>query len=69
LGYDCYLDSWCTDDGEWRKGMPDDAPALYRITGDCLTSEPRIRGWANIVCASRKFDRAASMLRNLATMV
>ena len=43
LGYDCYLDSWCTDDGEWRKGMPDDAPALYRITGDCLTSEPRIR--------------------------
>ena len=69
LGYDCYLESKRVDDGERRKGVPDDAPALYRITGNCLTSEPRIRGWANVVCASRKFERAASTLRNLATMV
>ncbi|KAL3809859.1 hypothetical protein ACHAXA_000228 [Cyclostephanos tholiformis] len=68
LGYDCYVDSRRVDNGERDKGVPD-APALYRITGNCLTEEPRVRGWANVVCASRKFKKAASMLRNLATMV
>jgi hypothetical protein len=56
------------DDGERKKGVPM-APALYRITGNCLTAEPNVRGWANVVCASRKFERVASRLRKLATMV
>jgi len=68
LGYDCYLDTRLVDERERDKGVPE-APALYRITGDCLTEEPRVRGWANVVCASRKFGSVALMLRNLATMV
>ncbi|KAL7530160.1 hypothetical protein ACHAXR_003340 [Thalassiosira sp. AJA248-18] len=72
LGYDCYLDTKLVDEHErakaGAKGVPD-APALYRITGDCLTEEPQVRGWANVVCASRQFSTAASMLRNFATMV
>lgn len=68
LGYDCYLDTHLVSEKEKFKGVPD-APALYRITGNCLTVEPRVRGWANVVCASRKYGKAASMLRNLATMV
>lgn len=68
LGYDCYIDSRLVDDGERKKGVPL-APALYRITGNCLTAEPNVRGWANVVCASRKFERVASRLRKLATMV
>ena len=67
LGYDCYLDTRLVDQRERDKGVPD-APALYRITGGCLTEEPRVRGWANVVCASRKFPNAASMLSNFATM-
>ena len=69
LGYDCYLDTRLVDERERQKGVPDDAPALYRITGGCLVDEPKVRGWANVVCASRKFGYVASMLRNLATMV
>jgi len=68
LGYDCYLDTRLVDAKERRKGVPG-APALYRITGDCLTEEPRVRGWANVVCAARRFPNAAALLRNLATMV
>jgi FkbM family methyltransferase len=68
LGYDCYLDSKRVDDGERRKGVPD-APALYRITGNCLVEEPRVRGWANVVCASRRYEKAASALHDLATLV
>lgn len=67
LGYDCYLDTHLVDPAR-EKGVPE-APALYRITGGCLTQEPRVRGWANVVCASRKFQNVAWMLRNLATMV
>ena len=68
LEYDCYLDTRLVDESERKKGVPE-APALYRITGDCLLEEPKVRGWANVVCASRKFVNVASMLRNLATMV
>lgn len=68
LGYDCYVDSRLVDDNERKKGVLT-APALYRITGNCLTAEPKVRGWANVVCASRKFEKAALKLRNLATMV
>ena len=68
LGYDCYVDSRLVDDSERKKGVPE-APALYRITGNCLTAEPKGRGWANIICASRKFEKAALTLRNLAIMV
>lgn len=68
LGYDCYLDTHLVSEKERIKGVPD-APALYRITGNCLTAEPGVRGWANVVCASRKYGNVASMLRNLATMV
>ena len=68
LGYDCYLDSRLVDTREHEKGVPD-APALYRITGGCMTEEPRVRGWANVVCASRKFENVALMLRKLAWMV
>merc|ERR1712087_258818 len=67
LGYDCYLDTHLVDPKR-EKGVPE-APALYRITGGCLVEEPRVRGWANVVCASRKFGNVARMLRNLATMV
>jgi FkbM family methyltransferase len=69
LEYDCYIDTRLVDEGERRKGVPNDAPALYRITGDCLVDEPKVRGWANVVCASRKFGNVASMLRDLATIV
>ena len=69
FGYDCYLDTRLVDERERKKGVQDDAPALYRITGDCLVDEPKVRGWANVVCASRKFGNVASTLRNLATMV
>jgi len=68
LGYDCYLDTRLVDERERAKGVPE-APALYRITGGCLTEEPRVRGWANVVCAARKFPSVALVLRNLATMV
>jgi len=68
LGYDCYLDTRHVDEKERAKGVSE-APALYRITGGCLTEEPRVRGWANVVCASRKYGNVASLLRNLATMV
>ena len=67
-GYDCYLDTHLPNDKERRSGVSD-APALYRITGGCMTSEPVVRGWANVVCASRKFPYVASKLRALATMV
>lgn len=67
-GYDCYLDTRLVDEREKKKGVPD-APALYRITGDCVREEPRVRGWANVVCAARKYPNVASTLRNLATMV
>jgi hypothetical protein len=69
LGYDCYIDTRLVDEGERRKGVPHDAPALYRITGECLVDEPKVRGWANVVCASRKFGNVASMLRDLATIL
>ncbi|KAL7533367.1 hypothetical protein ACHAWF_004468 [Thalassiosira exigua] len=68
LGYDCYLDTHLVEKRESDKGVPV-APALYRITGDCITEEPRVRGWANVVCAARKFEDAALVLRKLATMV
>jgi FkbM family methyltransferase len=64
LGYDCYLDSRLVDKREREKGVPDDAPALYRITGNCLVDEPKVRGWANVVCASRKFGNVASRLKS-----
>eukprot|EP00970_Alexandrium_tamarense_P000986 scaffold107_cov215-Alexandrium_tamarense.AAC.18 len=67
LGYDCYLDTRIPKGKE--VGKVPDAPALYRITGDCLVEEPRVRGWANVVCASRKFGSVAWGLRRLATMV
>jgi FkbM family methyltransferase len=68
LGYDCYLDTHLPNAKEQREGVPN-APALYRITGDCLIEEPRTRGWANVVCAARKYPNVASLLRHLATMV
>ncbi|KAL9181980.1 hypothetical protein ACHAXT_012323 [Thalassiosira profunda] len=68
LGYDCYLDTHLVSEKERGNGVLE-APALYRITGDCLTEEPRVRGWANVVCASRRFEGAAQLLRKLATMV
>ena len=68
LGYDCYLDTRLVDDKERGKGVLE-APALYRITGGCMREEPRVRGWANVVCAARKYPNVASMLRKLATMV
>ncbi|KAL3791733.1 hypothetical protein HJC23_007500 [Cyclotella cryptica] len=67
LGYDCYLDTRVPKGNE--VGKVPDAPALYRITGDCLTMEPRVRGWSNVVCASRKWGTVAWELRRLATMV
>ena len=67
LGYDCYLDTRVPKGKEL--GTVPEAPALYRISGDCLTSEPKVRGWANVVCASRKWGSVAWKLRRLATMV
>jgi FkbM family methyltransferase len=67
LGYDCYLDTRVPKGKE--VGSVPDAPALYRITGDCLTEEPKVRGWANVVCGSRKWGSVAWELRRLATMV
>mmetsp|Transcript_41088 Transcript_41088/g.86315 ORF Transcript_41088/g.86315 Transcript_41088/m.86315 type:complete len:477 (+) Transcript_41088:40-1470(+) len=70
LGYDCYLDTRLVDENERSKNANlKDAPALYRITGQCLTDEPGVRGWANVVCAARKFKRASGELRSLASMV
>lgn len=68
LGYDCYFDTRLVDKREREKGVQE-APALYRITGDCLSEEPRVRGWSNVVCASRNFESVAATLRMLATMV
>jgi hypothetical protein len=34
-----------------------------------MREAPRVRGWANVVCAARKYPNVASTLRNLATMV
>ena len=70
LGYDCYLDSRVPQGkelvGKNRVGV---APALYRITGGCLSVEPRVRGWGNVVCGARKYGDVAMSLRRLATMV
>jgi FkbM family methyltransferase len=68
LGYDCYLDTHLPDEREMKKGVLD-APALYRITGDCLNREPSVRGWANVVCAARKYGSVAERLLKLATIV
>eukprot|EP00804_Cyclotella_cryptica_P016477 CCRYP_004701-RA/>CCRYP_004701-RA protein AED:0.34 eAED:0.34 QI:0/-1/0/1/-1/1/1/0/134 len=67
LGYDCYLNTRVPKENE--VGKVPDAPALYRIMGDCLTMEPRVRGWLNVVCASRKWWTVALELRRLATMI
>lgn len=67
LGYDCYLDTRVPKGKE--VGTVPEAPALYRINGDCLTKEPRVRGWANVVCASRSWGSVAWELRRLATMI
>lgn len=72
LGYDCYLDTHLPNEREKRDGVsdkPEDTPALYRITGGCMREEPRVRGWANVVCACRKFGMVAESLRKFATMV
>ena len=72
LGYDCYLDTHLPNARERKDGVsdkPKDTPALYRITGGCMREEPRVRGWANVVCACRKFGFVAEGLRNFATMV
>ena len=68
LGYDCYLDTHLPDEREKKKGVLE-APALYRITGDCMTKEPSVRGWANVVCASRKYGNVADRLFQLATIL
>lgn len=68
LGYDCYLDTHLPDENEMKKGVLE-APGLYRITGDCLSKEPSVRGWANVVCASRKYGIVAKRLLELATIV
>jgi len=63
LSYDCYLDSRV--DGP--KGVK--APPLYRITGNCIRQDPRILGWSNVICASRKFPGVAGTLLDLAKLV
>mmetsp|Transcript_11164 Transcript_11164/g.18413 ORF Transcript_11164/g.18413 Transcript_11164/m.18413 type:complete len:568 (+) Transcript_11164:143-1846(+) len=68
IGYDCYLDTHLPEESEKKKGVLD-APGLYRITGDCLSKEPNVRGWANVVCASRKYGNVAARLLELATFV
>lgn len=68
LGYDCYLDTHLPEESEKKKGVLE-APGLYRITGGCLSKEPSVRGWANVVCASRKYGNVASRLLELATLV
>jgi hypothetical protein len=72
LGYDCYLDTHVPDEQEKKKdtkGVLEEAPGLYRITGDCLSKEPSVRGWANVVCASRKYGVVAKRLLELAAIV
>ena len=72
LGYDCYLDTHLPNERERKDGVsdrPEETPALYRITGGCMREEPRVRGWANVVCACRKFGTVAEGLRRFATMV
>lgn len=69
LGYDCYLDTHLPDENEKKKKGVTEAPGLYRITGDCMTKEPSVRGWANVVCASRKYGNVAERLLQLATIV
>ena len=69
LGYDCYLDTHLPDDQEKKDKGVLEAPGLYRITGDCLSKEPSVRGWANVVCASRKYGNVAERLLELATIV
>jgi len=68
IGYDCYLDTHLPDENEKNKGVLE-APGLYRITGDCMSKEPSVRGWANVVCASRKYGNVAERLLELATIV
>jgi len=63
LSYDCYLDSRV--DGP--KGV--NAPPLYRITGECIRTDPRIMGWSNVICASRAFPSVAQALLDLSPMV
>ncbi len=63
LSYDCYLDS------RVNSGPTKGAPALYRITGKCLRSDPRIVGWSNVICASRAFATVSRELMRLAPMV
>lgn len=63
LSYDCFLDSKV--DGPKNVN----APPLYMITGGCLSKEPDVRGWANVVCASRAYPAAAKELRKLATLL
>eukprot|EP00569_Conticribra_weissflogii_P005128 CAMPEP_0171344522 /NCGR_PEP_ID=MMETSP0878-20121228/19558_1 /TAXON_ID=67004 /ORGANISM="Thalassiosira weissflogii, Strain CCMP1336" /LENGTH=504 /DNA_ID=CAMNT_0011847727 /DNA_START=168 /DNA_END=1682 /DNA_ORIENTATION=+ len=66
LGYDCYLDTRVPREKEKFRGEAvKEAPALYRITGGCLREEPRVRGWANVVCASRRFGGVAEGLSRL----
>ncbi|KAL7461827.1 hypothetical protein ACHAXS_002233 [Conticribra weissflogii] len=66
LGYDCYLDTRVPREKEKFRGEAvKEAPALYRITGGCLKEEPKVRGWANVVCASRRFGGVAEGLSRL----
>ena len=69
LGYDCYLDTLLVDETEKTKGGVEEAPGLYRITGGCIAKEPSVRGWANVVCASRRYGNVAGRLLELASIV
>ena len=62
FGYDCYLDSRAVDKSEPV------GPSVYRVTGGCMGGvDPAVTGWANVVCAARKFPTAAGLLLELST--
>eukprot|EP01065_Artemidia_motanka_P015487 TRINITY_DN19278_c0_g1_i1.p1 TRINITY_DN19278_c0_g1~~TRINITY_DN19278_c0_g1_i1.p1 ORF type:complete len:469 (+),score=144.79 TRINITY_DN19278_c0_g1_i1:53-1408(+) len=68
MGYDCYLES------NQAKADTADTPSLYRLNAGCLRLPPHElgpphRGWANVVCASRKDSEVAAMLLSHATLL
>jgi len=58
LGYDCFYES-----DDHVNADPAVTPLMYRITGDCLsTNPPGFRGWSNILCALRSDTEVLQLL-------
>eukprot|EP01062_Namystynia_karyoxenos_P048364 TRINITY_DN3678_c0_g1_i1.p1 TRINITY_DN3678_c0_g1~~TRINITY_DN3678_c0_g1_i1.p1 ORF type:complete len:403 (+),score=100.69 TRINITY_DN3678_c0_g1_i1:84-1292(+) len=67
LGYDCYLES------NQVKADAARTPSLYRLNAGCLRlgqrdRGPPHRGWANVVCASRRDPEIRDMFLGLASL-